>query len=520
MKESVKVNISGQLFNLDIDAYEYLRKYLDSIERKFNHAPEEAKEILEDIEARIAELLTNKYNNPLNQVVTIDDIREIVAKLGTANEIDNEEDVQENNKETGTSNQQFNSRRRRVYRNTDQSILGGVCSGIAAYLNIDPLWIRILFIFLVFAKLFGLIVYIVLWAVIPAAKTTAQKLEMRGEDVNVENIKKTVSEEYEKIKNGVKNISHSKGYKNVESALSEFIRTLGNILLVIVKVIGTVVAVSLVIALILVILGFVFGSTLLFPDHLFHHWHWNWHRNIFDNWPHFTWFGICLFLVIVIPIVAIFGKLVRWLFNISGKNRFAAGVGATIWVVALISLIALSAKDNYGNYFRRTYTTEYSLRPNQSQHIYLDIGELDKTGNLEHYQVFGYDFIWNDKEDRFLRIPDIKVIHTSGEKVKVEIIRNFICFDSEVSESFISRIVDYDFKLSENKLTLDEYYSCPDYASWRLPRLKIKLYIPEGTHIIYSKETTKLMEKIEKSDIEKKEEGNGKIIEMEGKTDF
>jgi hypothetical protein len=315
----------------------------------------------------------------------------------------------------------------------------------------------------------------------------------------------------------VKNISNSKGYKNAEGAVSEFIKALGNILLIIVKVMGAIIAFSLIIALIIVVLSIVFGGSFAFRDHFFHHWHWNWY--IFDNWPHFTWFGICLFLVIVLPIVAVFGKLIRWLFNISDKNSIAAGIGATIWVVALISIIAISATDSNRNIFRRTFATEYTIKEESSGLLYIDVNQFEDSYEGEHYHIFGYDFIWNDKEDCFSRNPDIKVIHTSEKEVRIEILRNFICFKGEVSESFMSRIINFDYSLSGNRLLLDEYYTSPEYASWRLPTPKIKLYIPEGTQLIYAKEVPDLLEDFPKQNINSgsKEE---KMIKMKGKNDF
>lgn len=516
MKESIKVNISGQLFNLDKDAYNHLRKYLDSIESKFKSTPSEAKEILEDIEARIAELLTTKYSDPLNQVVNIRDIIEITQKLGSADEIDSQEEETSDPNSSSTT-QNYSKKKKRLYRNIDQSVLGGVCSGISAYLNIDPIWIRLLFIFLVFAKLFGLIIYIVLWAIIPAAKTTAQKLEMKGEDVTIDNIKKSVSKEYEKVKDGVRSIPNSKSYKSIEGAVSEFIKTLGSILLVIIKVIGAIIAFSLIIAMIVVVLSFVLGGSFAFSDLFLHHWHWNWY--IFDNWPHFSWFGICIFIVIVLPIVAVFGKLVRWLFNIPNKNSIAAGIGATIWVVALISIIVISATDSNRNIFRRTFITEYIIKEESSGLLYIDLNRFEYSDEDEHYHIFGYDFIWNEQQNCFFRNPDIKVIRSSGKEIRIEIIRNFICFKGEVSEYFESRIVNFDYSLSGNRLLLDEYYSSPEYASWRLPKLKIKLYIPEGTQLIYTKGVPDLLEDTSKQKIktEKKEE---KMVKMYDKNDF
>ncbi len=481
MKETVKVNLSGQLFNLDKDAYERLSKYLGSIENRFKHVPDEAKEILEDIEARIAELLQLKYSDTSSQVVTLDDIREIISKLGTADEIDDQEDSGQTDEGKKQYSQSFVRRKKRLYRNVDHAVFGGVCSGIASFWKIDPVWVRILFVLLFFAQLFGLIIYIIMWAIVPAAKTTAQKLEMEGEAVNVENIKKTVTKEYEKVRDGVKNIPQSKGYKNIESALSEFINTIGNILLIFVKVIGAIIAISLIVALIVVLLGFILGGAFFLPDHFFHHWNWN----FTESWPQATWFGICLFLVIVIPILAIFAKLVRWLFNLPNRNRFLSGIGATVWVIAFISLIVLASTDFNRNMFRKSVESEYTFHMEHEHSLKIEMKGPDISNDYEHFHIFNYDFIWDDDYNIFYRNPDFEIQRIPGNEIKMEIIRNYICLDPDRQESYALKIVNYDWSMSEDTLLLDQYYACRENVSWRLPKMKVILYVPDDMDIIY-----------------------------------
>jgi len=193
MKQSYSINLGGMVFNIDDDAYQVLKKYLEQIEMHFADVSER-QEIIADIEARIAELLQERSKNQ-NRVFDMKDIEMVIGILGDPVEIGEAE----NGSGTG-SKEKFRYTSRRMYRDPDNRILGGVCSGMGAYWHIDPLIFRIIFILAIFGFV-GPIIYLILWAVIPEARTTAQKLEMRGEPVNISNIGKSVKEEFENIKN-------------------------------------------------------------------------------------------------------------------------------------------------------------------------------------------------------------------------------------------------------------------------------------------------------------------------------
>jgi phage shock protein PspC (stress-responsive transcriptional regulator) len=194
MKKTLSINLSGSVFNIDDDAFQLLKDYLNLIERHFKNE-EESKEIISDIEARIAELFKERISE-FKQVISFLDVEEIIEIMGQPEEfIDPEDSGQQDQKEKfGPSGY------RRMYRDPDNRLVGGVCSGMAAYWGTDPLIIRIIFIVATLIFLSGTIIYLILWIVLPEAKTTAQKLEMRGETVNISNIGKAVKEEFEKIK--------------------------------------------------------------------------------------------------------------------------------------------------------------------------------------------------------------------------------------------------------------------------------------------------------------------------------
>jgi len=190
MKLTVNINLGGYAFNVDEDAYERLRQYLKTIEREFSGETSSA-EIISDIEGRVAELFKMRLT-PYKQVINMKDVEEVMEILGSPELISGSGSAESETRASSSS--------RRIYRDPDRRIFGGVCAGLAAYLNMDALIIRIIFAILILAGGFGILIYLVLWVVLPEARTTAQKLEMRGDPVNIENIKESVKREFDTVK--------------------------------------------------------------------------------------------------------------------------------------------------------------------------------------------------------------------------------------------------------------------------------------------------------------------------------
>ncbi|MCK5465634.1 MAG: PspC domain-containing protein, partial [Bacteroidales bacterium] len=209
MKTTVKINLSGQIFNLDDDAYQALKDYLDSISKRFRNM-EEGAEIISDIESRIAELFQSKISDK-KEVITIEDVNDVIAIMGQPEDFLEEEGM---DGEAGASYAK-RKKSKKYYRDGDNAIAGGVCSELGAYFGIENWLMRLLWVIFFFATGGGplLILYVVLWIAVPKAMTAAEKLEMRGEKVTVSNIEKTVKEEYETVKENVK-----EGYEKVKTS--------------------------------------------------------------------------------------------------------------------------------------------------------------------------------------------------------------------------------------------------------------------------------------------------------------
>ena len=155
MKKTFNINISGIIFHIDEDAYEKLSLYLKRLKQHFDKT-DSGKDIIGDIENRIAELLQEKLSDK-KQVITLADIDEVITLMGEPYEFSEEE-------ETSSNSQQSYQKTygKRLFRDTDTRIIGGVCSGIAAYFNIDPLWVRLGFVLAAFSG-FGFLIYLILW---------------------------------------------------------------------------------------------------------------------------------------------------------------------------------------------------------------------------------------------------------------------------------------------------------------------------------------------------------------------
>jgi len=195
MKVTVSINLGGYSFNIDEDAYSELKRYLKNLGIHFA-GEESSSEILSDIETRMAELFRAKLTG-YKQVITIADVNEIISVMGTP------EDISDN--EGPTRKEKFSKPgAHRMYRDPDKRIIGGVCSGMGAYWDIEPWIIRAVFIVFTTAGGLGILIYLILYAVIPEAKTTAQKIEMKGDPVNIHNIKESVKKEFDTVRKNMK----------------------------------------------------------------------------------------------------------------------------------------------------------------------------------------------------------------------------------------------------------------------------------------------------------------------------
>lgn len=192
MNKVMNINIGGSVFHVDEDAYDKLKSYLRQINRHFKNSAG-GEEIIHDIEARIVELFQQKLSSN-KEVINMDDVNEVIAVMGKPSDF--EEDVEDEYFGDADVRQVG---RKRLFRDVDNRMIGGVCSGLGAYFKMDTVWFRIGFILATISGV-SILVYLVLWLIIPPARTISEKLEMQGDPVTVSNIEKTIREEMNDIR--------------------------------------------------------------------------------------------------------------------------------------------------------------------------------------------------------------------------------------------------------------------------------------------------------------------------------
>ncbi len=206
MNKIVNINLGGFPFTVDEEAYSLLQSYLETLEAHFSHS-QGHEEILFDIEARMAELL--QENNTPNTIVSKKNLNDAIAIMGTPQDFGAVTSDEDHIDQTSTEKRSSKNRAKRLFRDPDDKVISGVCAGLASYFGWnDPLWVRIFALLLIFTGGISIIVYIVLMVIVPEANSSADKLAMKGEPINVKTIAKTVKDEFDGIvERGSENIS-------------------------------------------------------------------------------------------------------------------------------------------------------------------------------------------------------------------------------------------------------------------------------------------------------------------------
>jgi len=485
MKKTVKINIGGVIFHLDEDAYQMLQQYLTAINTHFTSS-DEGKEIIADIENRIAEILQSKTSEQ-KQVITQKDIEEIIEIMGRPEDIadDAGEEQEKHYKKTS----------KRLYRDPDNRILGGVCSGIATYLHIDPLIIRLLFLILIFAYGVIGIIYIVLWALLPAAHSTAQKIEMRGESFKISDIEKNVRNEYENVKDNLKNIKNTQDYHRTRSFFHGLFSAFG----VLLKFVFKFLAVVLGLAMIITGVGFLIGltGTLIIGEPFM-----PWSPDFVDNQllisdiiysftdSNTVWIlAISAILVVFIPLFALVYGGFKLLLGIRPNDKAFAAVGFAAWMISIIILFVLGATQIRNIALSVKDEENIIIEEPANKTLYLKAKEGFPVIKSTYY-IFDNEFmVIHDKNDQkqLYAYPKINIVQSHSDQFEIEICKEGRGKNRMKALENVQKI-SYQCTQQDSIIWFDPVYSLRDENRWTFPEVDITVRVPEGS-ILYLDES-------------------------------
>ncbi len=488
MKKTLYINLNGFAFHIEEDAYDKLHQYLLKIEKSITD-PEEAKEIISDIEARIAELFQGSHPSA-DEVITLSKVDEVIQTMGEPQDIIDDEDQTENTTQQSSTGFTSPSYRKRLYRDPDNRVFGGVCGGLAAYFNLDPLVFRVIFLLSFILYGVSLIAYIILWIIMPKAVTITQRLEMKG-PASYEKWEQNLKEEYQDVSRKFKN---SKAYQDLNSGFSKGSDKMGELLHKFIHFVGSVIGLLLMVvtmaALVSLVLVFTFGYTFFdFSDVS------SYYASLpgyFLSSTEMTLGSIGIMLITGIPLLMLFYLGFKLVFKFKTRSGLLALIALGLWISGLVLVVYTSASvaRNYSK-VESQYKKEQLIEP-ESATIYLKpntnayIPDYQKhLFDINHLNVFVNDGF--DKNHLDVYVADDQ-IYVQGNPT-IELVRG-ADFSVDIKKTARGRDIDsalescnsieYFWIQKDSVLYIDPIFTLAEGAKIRDQRIKVVFTIPEG----------------------------------------
>ncbi|WP_047415797.1 PspC domain-containing protein [Cellulophaga sp. Hel_I_12] len=485
MNKTVNINLANILFHIDEDAYNRMKRYLESVKRSFANTPG-SDEILADIEARIAELFHEKLAND-RQVITSKVVDEVIAIMGQPEDYIVDEDIFEDEPRKNTTEAK---RVKKLYRDVDKKYVAGVSAGLAHYVGIEAIWVRILWLALTFFSGGGFIlIYGLLWILIPEAKTTAEKLDMRGEDVNISNIERKVKEGFDDVAERVKNVDYEKVGNKVKSSSKTFFDTIGDIIMFFFKIFGKFMGILLILAggigllamLVALFTAGVFDNVHVGPLNLY---------ELVDATNTPLWLVVvCTFFLGAIPLFFLMYLGLKILItNLKSIGSVAKFTLLGLWLLSLIFFIVLGVQQATSRAFWDTtaITNEYPLaNQNDTLNIVLNSNEVywkRKQMNLGDLMVS-----FDDEGNEILVSNDVRFsFKTSTDSLmRVEVKKNANGSTFSNARETAEKI-NYTYSISGNTINFNDFLITDRENKFKNQEVKVVVYIPKGTLLNYS----------------------------------
>ncbi len=480
MNKTVNINLANMLFHIDENAYLKLQRYLEAIKKSFA-GTKGSDEIIADIEARIAELFFEKMENQ-RQVITMKEVDEVISVMGQPEDYHIDEEIFEDAPSAGPARQR--PRVKKLYRDMERKYIGGVCAGLEYYLGLDALWIRIIFLLLaIFGSGFGLIAYIILWILVPEAATTAQKLDMTGEPVNISNIERKVKEGFDGVADKVRSVDYDKVGNQVKQTGKSFFDTLGDIILFLFRIVGKLIGVLLIIIGASTLIGLFIGlftvgiiDAVHIPGVDF--------IGMVNSTDAPVWLvSLLMFFALGIPFFFLMYLGLRILVNnLKSIGNVAKFSLLGLWLISLIALAVLGVKQASAHAFTGSVSERDTLAlaaAPDTLHLRLRDSELSD----QPATVVGGMEIRYDASDRALLFSDNILLDIRKAEDSVLSLRVRKDADGSSYQNARERAgnIDYKYVLSGNTLFLDDHFTTDAENKFRDQELRLTLFVPEGT---------------------------------------
>ena len=493
MKKTVNINLAGTFFHIDEDAFAKLSRYLEAVKKSISD-PVGGDEIIQDIEARIAELFSERLE--INtQVISTRELDAIIKIMGQPEDYIMDEDATQTNSATGNQTKGETTSNKQLFRDSDNKFIAGVCSGLSHYLGLEVIWVRLFWIFLSFVTTgFGVIAYLLFWILVPGAETTSEKLKMTGEPINISNIEKKFNEGYQKVSQNIKNVDYDKYEEKIKKGSATFFDSLGAILSTVFKIgikfFGLLIVIAGLLGLISILIGMtVFGTFGIYDTGVTG-------MDIYQlidttNTP--IWIvTLIITLIAGIPLLLLFILGLKIMFpNIKSIGTPVKITLTILWIAAISILVILGARQAIDRAFENNFSTQTPLSINMQTPLKLSMYNND-TYSFEAYRRSGLEIKPDANGNKVLYSSDIRLIVRSTDEKVGKIVLNKIASGKDYKQAKArAQAIDfkYNFNKNTNELILDGYFLTDITNKYRDQQIEVILYLPVNTKLIAATNT-------------------------------
>lgn len=489
MNKTVNINLAGTFFHIDEDAFEKLNRYLNTIKRSFS-SPQGSEEIIKDIEARIAELFSEKITNE-KQVITLKELDEVIAVMGQPEDYAVDEEFFTDSNQESHDSSQYTKSYKKLYRDTDDKIISGVSSGLGHYIGLDAIWVRLIWILLsIFTSGTFILIYIIFWILVPEAITTADKLTMRGEPVNISNIEKKFKETYDNVAQKVKDVDYDAYGKKIKSGSNSFFDAVGKIALALLTVFVKFIGVLIIILAATTLISLFIGLFITGISGFFGNWYVEYFNIVNDTSLPIWLLSLIVFFVVGIPFFFLFILGLKILVNnIKSIGRVAKFTLLGIWILALLSLISIALfqaleRSHEGN---SVQTQEINIKPNDT--LYLSMNQTHYFGNNLKRRS-GFQLKHDENDQQIIYSNNVRLIVKSTKDTVASLLINKIANGKDyLTAKNRAQAINYSFDFDQNKLSLDGFFTANPEHKYRDQEIELTLYLPIGSYLFADKNT-------------------------------
>lgn len=485
MNKTISINLGGSVFNIEEDAFIMLQHYLESIKSNFDGDPASA-EIMSDIEVRIAEIFRERNNDQKNVVIKAD-VEHMMSVMGRPEDYRMDDGEEKKNTRADHSYTSGSANpRRKIFRDTDDAVIAGVCSGLSHYFKVDPLVIRLIMVVLTIASIGfpGVLGYIIFWALVPPASTTAEKLRMRGEHVNIENIGRFVNDEAKSAAERMSKFGKSAS-QNMGQHTSDFVRVLGKVGAVIFGFIFVSCGLGLLIGIV-AMLAFSEMDFFGFDGN-------NWdtmNQVIFGNDGTLYLLIIGLVLAMGAPAIALLYSGIKLM---TGSAKKIKGIGISLFSLFIMGvLMCIYGGVKTGRQFTNDaeINTSFIYTQEAGDTLHIDV----KKDNVFVGRTSSHDSFSNlvKMDDQFVYYGNpvyIEFEPTTSSAYKVVAKKRSQGMNMEQAGKYASSI-EYNFTANGDSLLLDPWFTTPKADLYRGQQVHIIVYVPIGKYVDLGENTS------------------------------